>query len=69
MIVSNENMKKALEMSMDELEEAIKNQKATTDIFERIFNLRKKNGELTSKQVEKANRKAVETRSENEGYQ
>lgn len=69
MIVSNENMKKALEMSMDELEEAIKNQKATTDIFERIFNLRKKNGERTSKQVEKANRKAVETRSENEGYQ
>ena len=69
MIVSNESMKKALEMSMDELEEAIKNQKATTDIFERIFNLRKKNGERTSKQVEKANRKAVETRSENEGYQ
>ena len=69
MIVSNENMKKALEMSMDELEEAIKNQKATTDIFERIFNLRKKNGERTSKQVEKANRKAVETRSENESYQ
>lgn len=69
MIVSNENMKKAFDMSMDELEENIKNLKAKTNMFEQIFNLRKKNGERTSKQVERASRKPVETRSENDSYQ
>ena len=68
MKVKNEYLIQLMNLSMDELEEKIKNQQEVITLMKDVFNLRKRNGELTSKMEERA-RKRYEEHTENQNYQ
>lgn len=69
MKVKNEYLIQLMNLSMDELEEKIKNQQEVITLMEDVFNLRKRNGELTSKMEERARKRYEKEHTENQNYQ
>ncbi len=69
MKVKNEFLIQLLNLSMDELEEQIKNKQEVITLMEDVFNLRKRNGELTSKMEERARKRYEKEHTENQNYQ
>lgn len=69
MKVKNEYLIQLMNLSMDELEEKIKNQQEVITLMKDVFNLRKRNGELTSKMEERARKRYEKEHTENQNYQ
>ena len=69
MKVKNEYLIQLMNLRMDELEEKIKNQQEVITLMKDVFNLRKRNGELTSKMEERARKRYEKEHTENQNYQ
>lgn len=69
MKVKNEFLIQLLNLSMDELEEQIKNKQEVITLMKDVFNLRKRNGELTSKMEERTRKQYEKEHTENQNYQ
>lgn len=69
MKVKNEYLIQLLNLSMDELELNIKKQQEVITLMKDVFELRKRNGERTSKMEERARKRYEKQHTENQNYQ
>lgn len=61
--MTNDNMVKLMQMSMDELEKLIAERKQTLQFMEDVFALRKRAGECTTKQRERRQKRQAKSQS------